>query len=130
MYEDARQDWLDAHTYREAQYVDSYFPDFDTKFHWQAEERMKTAPDMAGTMNDFSSSLLHDLQESSEDICDAGNNAMQVGLHALGVILFDPYAPTMSSCGSGGSSSKLGWGDDDKYEKKKRNNVRSPGLHR
>lgn len=119
---------LNPVTRYEAQYVDSYFPDFDSKFHWQAEEKMNCAPNMAGTMNDFSSSLLHDLQDSCEHIGDAGKSAMQVGLHALGVILFHLYEPTMSSCGGGGSSSKLGCGDDDKYKKKKRNYGRSFGL--
>ena len=75
---------------------------------------------MFGNNKSLASSFFDELMEKFDDVADAGNGALQVGLAALGEILFQPYQPAIS-VGGGGSTSKLGWGDDDKYKKKKRN---------
>lgn len=120
MFEDARQDWYDSHNGFEVRNIDTLFPDFDTRFPSQAEAGQFSAPDMSGNSKLLASSFFDELMEKFDDVTDAGNGALQVGLAALGEILFQPYQPAISA-GGGGSTSKLGWGDDDKYKKKKRN---------
>ena len=120
MYEDARLDWYDSHNGFEVRNIDTLFPDFDTRFPSQAEAGQNSAPDMFGNNKSLASSFFDELMEKFDDVADAGNGALLVGLAALGEILFQPYQPAIS-VGGGGSTSKLGWGDDDKYKKKKRN---------
>lgn len=120
MYEDVRQDWYDSHNGFEVCNIDKLFPDFDTRFSSQSQTEMFGAPDISGNGNRLVSSFFDELQEKCDDVADAGNGALHVGLAALGEILFQPYQPAISA-GGGGSTSKLGWGDDDKYKKKKRN---------
>lgn len=120
MYEDARQDWYDTHNGFEVRNIDTVFPDFNTRFSSQAEAGQFSAPDILGNSKLLASSFFNELMEKFEDVTDAGNGALQVGLAALGEFLFQPYQPAISADG-GGSASKLGWGDDDKYKKKKRN---------
>lgn len=120
MYADARQYWYDSHNGFEVRNIDTLFPDFDTRFPSQAEEGQYNAPDISGNSKLLASSFFDELMEKFDDVADAGNGALQVGLAALGEILFQPYQPSISA-GGGGSTSKLGWGDDDKYKKKKRN---------
>lgn len=117
MYEDARLDWYDSHNGFEVRNIDTLFPDFDTRFPSQAEAGQNSAPDMFGNNKSLASSFFDELMEKFDDVADAGNGALLVGLAALGEILFQPYQPAIS-VGGGGSTSKLGWGDDDKYKKK------------
>lgn len=120
MYEDARQDWYDTHNGFEVRNIDTVFPDFNTRFSSQAEAGQFSAPDILGNSKLLASSFFNELMGKFENVTDAGNGALQVGLAALGEIIFQPYQPAISA-GGGGSASKLGWGDDDKYKKKKRN---------
>ena len=120
MYEDARQDWYDTHNGFEVRNIDTVFPDFNTRFSSQAEAGQFSAPDRLGNSKLLASSFFNELMGKFENVTDAGNGALQVGLAALGEIIFQPYQPAISA-GGGGSASKLGWGDDDKYKKKKRN---------
>lgn len=120
MYEDARLDWYDSHNVFEVRNIDTFFPDFDTRFPSQAEAGQNSAPDMFGNNKSLASSFFDELMEKFDDVADAGNGALLVGLAALGEILFQPYQSAIS-VGGGGSTSKIGWGDDDKYKKKKRN---------
>lgn len=65
-------------------------------------------------------SVIETINDELKNVAQVGNGALQVGFAALGEILFQPYQPAISA-GGGGSASKLGWGDDDKYKKKNRN---------
>jgi hypothetical protein len=75
---------------------------------------------LLGNSKLLASSFFNELMGKFENVTDVGNGALQVGFAALGEILFQPYQPAISA-GGGGSASKLGWGDDDKYKKKNRN---------
>ena len=118
MYEDAREHWYDSHNYPELANIDKVFPDFDSRFQWQAQSPMNDAPDMAGSGESVAESFINDLLKVGNDISDAGNGCVYAGLQAMGAILFYPYQPALSAGGGGGSSSKMGWGDDDKYKKR------------
>ena len=87
-------------------------------------------PDMAGLFNDDTIDAIRDILEAAEEITDIGNHAVHIGLATLGEILFQPYAPAISTGGGGSSASKLGWGDDDKYKRKHKNGIRRGGVHR
>lgn len=132
MYEGARLDWIESHNESEVRSrIDKLFPDFDLRFPFQAESKIFSHPDYLGDGESLSSSFFSELADKFDDVADAGNGAIHVGLAALTEILFQPYQPAISVGGGGGSSSKLGWGDDDKYKKKKRNQgvSRTRGRH-
>lgn len=130
MYEDARQDWYDSHNGLEVRNIDKVFPDFDLRFSYQAQSKMFTHPDFLGDGKSLPSSFFDGLMEKFDDVADASNGAIHVGLAAMAEILLQPYQPAISAGGGGGSSSKFGWGDDDKYKKKKHNNGVSFGRGR
>ena len=122
MYEDARLDWIESRKESEVRSrIDTLFPDFNLRFPFQAEPKMFEHPDYLGDDKCLASSFFSELIDKFDDVADAGNDAIHVGLAALTEILVQPYQPAISVGGGGGSSSKLGWGDDDKYKKKKRN---------
>ena len=77
---------------------------------------MYEAPQMGGNNHILKQDFFDGLYQTANDISDIGKGAIQVGLTSLGAILFPPYQPAISADG-GGTSSKLGWGDDDKYKK-------------
>lgn len=132
MYEDARLDWIESRKESEVRSrIDKLFPDFDLRFPFQAESKIFSHPDYLGDGESLSSSFFSELADKFDDVADAGNGAIHVGLAALAEILFQPYQPAISAGGGGGSSSKRGWGDDDKYKKKKRNQSisRTRGRH-
>ena len=58
--------------------------------------------------------FFEELSKVADDMSDAGNGIVQVGLATFGAILFPPCQPAISAGGGGCSASKLGWGDDDK----------------
>ena len=128
MYEDAREDWFLSHTPNECSNIDSIFPDFDLTFPWQAKAQTKEAPDMEGSGESIPFPIMEELYNTTEDIADASNGCVFVGLHALARLMFVPYQPSLSVGGGGGSSSKMGWGDDDKY-KKRHQYARSRSKH-
>ena len=142
MYEDNREAWYDAHDYYECEKIDSIFPDFDMAFPWQAKARMDAAPDMDGYSGDNVSGVFsiynvervyNNIIDSATDVADAGNGCIHAGLDTLGELLFVPYQPALSAGGGGGSTSKMGWGDDDKYKRKNqvyRSLRRGGGLNR
>ena len=92
MYEDARLDWYDSHNGFEVRNIDTLFPDFDSRFPSQAEAGQNSAPDMFGNNKSLASSFFDELMEKFDDVADAGNGALLVGLAALGEILFQPFA--------------------------------------
>lgn len=114
MYEDARQEWYDTHNGFEV----SRFPNFDNLFPFQAKAKMNEAPDMEGNNQPFVYALIEDLSQTVNEISDAGNGILHIGLSALGSILFPPYQSAISAGGGESSASKIGWGDDDKYERR------------
>lgn len=130
MYEDARQEWYDSHNAFEVMHIEQVFPDFDTIFSWQAKAQMYEASAMDGNDQALGRDFYKELCQTAEDISDAGNGVVQVGLATLSAILFPPYQPAISAGGGGCSASKLGWGDDDKYKKKYGNKGRSFGRSR
>lgn len=133
MYEDVRKDWYDAHTSRECQNIDDLFPDFDSAFPRQANALLKETPDMEGSGEPIPVTIIEGLYNMAEDIANAGNGCIYVGLQTLAALLFVPYQPSLSVGGGGGSSSKMGWGDDDKYKKRyafARNRHIHGGCHR
>ena len=71
---------------------------------------------MCGNEQALGQDFFNELYQAADDVSDIGKGAIQVGLASLGAILFPPYQPAISA-GGGSSSSKLGWGDDDKYKK-------------
>lgn len=105
------------------------FPDFDLRFPWQAQARMYDAPQMCGNEQTLEQDFFDELYQTADDVSNIGKGAIQVGLISLGAILFPPYQPAISA-GGGSSSSKLGWGDDDKYKKKYSSRSRSFGRGR
>ena len=130
MYEDARQEWYDSHNAHEVMHIDRVFPNFDTLFLWQAKAQMYEAPAMDGNDQTLGHDFFEELSKVADDMSDAGNGIIQVGLATLGTILFPPYQPAISAGGGGSSASKLGWGDDDKYKKKYSNRRHSFGRSR
>ena len=130
MYNDARQEWYDSYNAFEVKNIDSLFPDFDILFPWQAKAQIYEAPIMNGNDQTLGRDFFDELFNKAEDISDAGNGFVQVGLNTLGTILFPPYQSAISAGGGSGSASKLGWGDDDKYKKRYGNRVRSFGRSR
>lgn len=121
--------WYDSHNAYEVRDIDRVFPDFDLRFPWQAQVRMYDAPQMSGNEQTFGQDFFDELYQVADDVSDIGKGAIQVGLTSLGAILFPPYQPAISA-GGGSSSSKLGWGDDDKYKKKYSSRSRSFGRGR
>lgn len=130
MYEDAKADWYDTHNGFEVSRIDEVFPDFDRRFPRLSQMTNEPTPDMAGLFNDDTIDAIRDILEAAEEITDIGNHAVHIGLATLGEILFQPYAPAISTGGGGSSASKLGWGDDDKYKRKHKNGIRRGGVHR
>lgn len=129
MYDDARWDWYDSHNGFEVWHIDEVFPDFDNRFRFQANAQMNEVPRMDGNDQPLGRDFFESLSRTAEDIYDTGNGAVHVGLATLGAILFVPYQPAISA-GGGPSSSKTGWGDDDKYKKRHLNRCRSYGRGR
>ena len=129
MYDDARQEWYYSHNAYEVRDIDRVFPDFDLRFPWQAQARMYDAPQMCGNEQTLEQDFFDELYQIADDVSNIGKGAIQVGLTSLGAILFPPYQPAISA-GGGGTSSKLGWGDDDKYKKKYSSRSRSFGRGR
>ena len=129
MYDDARQEWYDSHNAYEVRDIDSLFPDFDLQFPWQAQAKMYEAPQMCGNNQTLGQDFFDELYQVADNISDIGKGVIQVGLTSLGAILFPTYQPAISA-GGGSSSSKLGWGDDDKYKKRYNNRSRSLGRGR
>ena len=129
MYDDARQEWYDSHNAYEVRDIDRLFPDFDLHFPWQAQAKMYEVPQMHGNNQTLGQEFFDGLYQVAEDISNVGKAVIQVGLTSLGTILFPPYQPAISA-GGGNSSSKLGWGDEDKYKKKYNNRGRSFGRGR
>lgn len=129
MYEDARQDWYDSHNGFEVRNMDSVFPDFNSLFPWQSQAPMDEAPRMEGNGQSLGQSFWDSLP-LIDDVVDAGSGAVHISLTVLGVVLFTPYQPAISAGGSGQSTSKIGWGDDDKYRKKWHNPDRRYGRGR
>lgn len=129
MYDDARQEWYYSHNAYEVRDIDRVFPDFDLRFPWQAQARMYDAPQMCGNEQTLEQDFFDELYQAADDVSNIGKGAIQVGLTSLGAILFPPYQPAISA-GGGGTSSKLGWGDDDKYKKKYSSRSRSFGRGR
>ena len=85
---------------------------------------------MDGNDQTLGHDFFEELSKVADDMSDAGNGIIQVGLATLGTILFPPYQPAISAGGGGSSASKLGWGDDDKYKKKYSNRGHSFGRSR
>lgn len=129
MYDDARQEWYDSHNAFEVKNIERLFPDFDLLFPWQAKAQIYEAPMMNGNDQTLGRDFFDELFNTTGDISDAGNGFAHVGLNTIGAILFPPYKPAISA-GGGGTSSKLGWGDDDKYKKKYSSRSRSFGRGR
>lgn len=121
MYEDLREDWYDSHNGIEVQRIDEVFPELNDLFPWQANQPVNEAPEMEGSGFSIFPTIIDSLYKTADDIADAGNGCIYVGLQIMGELLLQPYQPVLSAGGGGASSSKLGWGDDDKY--KKRHNV-------
>ena len=90
---------------------------------------MYNAPQMCGNEQTLGQDFFDELYQAADDVSYIGKGAIQVGLTSLGAILFPPYQPAISA-GGGNSSSKLGWGDDDKYKKKYSSRSRSFGRGR
>lgn len=130
MYEDARQEWYDSHNAFETRDIDRLFPNFDTLFPWQAKAQMYDPPLMDGNDKTLGRDFFEELSKVADDMSDAGNGIVQVGLAALGAILVPPYQPAISAGGGGCSASKIGWGDDDKYKRKYGNRGRCFGRSR
>ena len=84
---------------------------------------------MCGNKQTWEQAFFDELCQAAVDVYDIGKGAIQVGRTSLGTILFPPYQPAISA-GGGGTSSKLGWGDDDKYKKKYSSRSRSFGRGR
>ena len=118
MYEDARQEWYDTHNGFEVSRIDDIFPNFDSLFPFQAKAKMDGTPDMKGDNHSLAHELIEDLSQTVNDISDAGNGILHVGLSAIGSMLFPPYQSAISAGGGESSASKIGWGDDDKYKRK------------
>lgn len=125
MYEDARQEWYDAHNGFEVSHIDDIFPDFDSLFPFQAKAKMNEASCMEDDNRSFIHNLVENLSQTVNGISDIGNGILHVGLTALGSILFPPYQSAISAGGGESSASKIGWGDDDKYKRKYHSNSRS-----
>lgn len=125
MYEDACQEWYDTHNGFEVSRIDDIFPDFDRLFPFQAKAKMNEAPDMEGDNQPFVHDFIEDTFQMVNDISDAGDGILHVGLTALGTILFPPYQSVISAGGGESSASKIGWGDDDKYKRKCHSNSHS-----
>ena len=133
MYEDAREDWYKSHTPRECQNIDDIFPDFDFVFPWHAKAQIKEAPDMDGSGESIPDSFIEELHNGAEDVTNAGNNSIYVGIQTLAKLLFLPYQPSVSAEGGGGSSSQIGWREEDKYKKRHLNaqsRSKRGGYHR
>lgn len=122
MYEDARQEWYDTHNGSEVSRIDDIFPNFDSLFPFQTKAKMDMAPDMKGDNQPLTHELIEDLSQTVNEISDAGNGILHVGLSALGTMLFPPYQSAISAGGGESSASKLGWGDNDKYKRKYHSN--------
>ena len=122
MYEDARQEWYDAHNGFEVNHIDDIFPDFDSLFPFQTKAKMNEAPFMEGDNQPLAHELIEDLSQMVNDISDAGDGILHVGLSALGSMLFLPYQSAISAGGGESPASKIGWGDDDKYKRKYHDN--------
>ena len=118
IYEDARQEWYDTHNGFEVNRIDDVFPDFDSLFPCQAKAKKNEAPDMEGDNISLGHDFFENLSQLFSDVSDAGNGVIHVGLSALGAILFPPYQSAISAGGGESTSSKIGWGDDDKYKRK------------
>ncbi len=118
MYEDARQEWYDTHNGFEVSRIDDVFPDFSSLFPCLSKAKMNEAPDMEGDNIPLGPDFFEDLSQSCSDVSDAGNGIIYVGLSTLGAILFPPYQSAISAGGGESTSSKIGWGDDDKYKRK------------
>ena len=118
MYEDARQEWYDTHNGFEVSRIDDIFPNFDCLFPFQAKSKMNEAPDMKGDNQPLAHELIEDLSQTVDEISDASNGILHVGLSALGSMLFPPYQSAISAGGGESPASKIGWGDDDKYKRK------------
>lgn len=129
IYDDARWDWYDSHNGFEVRHIDEIFPNFDTRFSSQSKAQMNEAPRIEGYDQTLGCDFLERLSRTADDICDAGNGALHVGLEALGAILFVPYQPSISA-GGGPSVPKTGWGDDDKYKKRHINRCHGYGRGR
>lgn len=125
MYEDARQEWYDAHNGSEVSRIDDIFPNFDKLFPFQAKAKMNEAPDMKGDNLPFAHDFIEDTSQTVCDISDTGNGILHVGLTALVAILFPQYQSAISAGGGESSASKIGWGDDDKYKRKYHSNSHS-----
>lgn len=126
MYEDAHWDWYDSHNGFEVQHIDEVFPDFDSRFRFQAQAQVREEPRIGGDYQAFGNYFFESQMQTANDICDAGNGALHVGLATLGATLFVPYQPAISA-GGGQFTSKMGWGDDDKYKKRHYNRSRGFG---
>lgn len=118
MYEDARQEWYDTHNGFEVSRIDDVFPNFDSLFPFQAKAKMNEAPDMEGDNQPFAHDFIEDTSQMVNDISDAGTGILHIGLTALGTIMFPPYQSAISASGGESSTSKIGWGEDDKYKRK------------
>lgn len=125
MYEDARQEWYDTHNGFEVSRIDDIFPNFDSLFPFQTKAKMNEAPDMKGDNQPLAYELIEDISQTVNDISDAGNGILHVGLSALGTMLFPPYKSAISAGGGESPASKIGWGDDDKYKRKYHSNSHS-----
>lgn len=133
MYEDNREDWYDSHTLRECDCIDELFPDFDLLHPLQAKEKMNETPNIHGTGTPIAAEAFNKILSAAEDVADAGNNCIYVGIHTMLEMAFVPYQPTLSiGGGGGGSSNKKGWDDDDKYKRRHsvyRSKRNSGGIH-
>ena len=69
---------------------------------------------MDGNDQTLDRDFFEELSKVADDMSDAGNGIVQVGLATFGAILFPPYQPAISAGGGGCSASKLCWEDDDK----------------
>lgn len=108
-------------------------PEFDSLHPWQAKSALNKAPDMEGSGKSIAPNLINELIESCEHVVDAGNDCVYVGIQTMLELAFVPYQPTLSLGGSGGSSDKKGWNDDDKYQRRHsvyRSSKKSGSLHR
>lgn len=130
MYEDAKAEWYDSHNGFEVCHIDEVFPDFDSRFFRLSQMAKETTPNMDGLFDDSIINGVNAILETAGEVVDVGNYVVQIGLDALGEILFQPYAPAITTGGGGSTASKLGWGDDDKYKRKRKNGIQMGGFHR
>ena len=80
MYEDARQEWYDAHNGFEISRIDDIFPNFNSLFPFQAKTEMYETPSIEGDNQPFVHNLIEELSQTVNDISDAGNGILHIGL--------------------------------------------------